>query len=341
MSTPRNLDQWLAVLRSLRLDGGERDGGDREGIDRLGQALRLDRPGAGVVIAAAARRVVELGLGDPARAEPLIAELPAAFERLLAAPAAKRDPGCRGKLAIARALHELDRWEDGVFVRGLTVTQPEGYGESIDDTAAPLRGICGLAHAHFARRDALDVLAELLADPEPAARVAAARGLGDAGRPDATALLRYLVLGDEADPEVLAASFESLFTLAREPSIGFAIRMLDAGDDERAEAAALALGSTRAAEALEPLVAWCEACVPARRQRAGFLALALLRTDPANAYLLGAVRTRVRTDAVAAARALATFREDAQLVEQLRESARAVKDRATRGALEELLAELT
>jgi hypothetical protein len=50
-----------------------------------------------------------------------------------------------------------------------------------------------------------DVLAALLADPERTARVGAAQGLGDAGRPDASALRRFKLLAGDAEPEVVSA----------------------------------------------------------------------------------------------------------------------------------------
>src|SRR5262249_5325140 len=161
---------------------------------------------------------------------------------------------------------------------GLTHSQLEGWGK--DDTAAELRGVCGLAHAHFARPDALDVLAVLLADRERTTRLAAAQALGDAGRPDATALLRFkLLLGDE-EPAGLSACGESLFALARDESYAFVVRML-AQHDDRAEVAALALGGARFAAAFDPLTAWCVGATPEQRHRIGYLALALLRSEPA------------------------------------------------------------
>src|SRR5262249_48041793 len=159
--------------------------------------------------------------------------------------------------------------------------------------AAELRGVCGLAHAHFGRADALDVLAELLADGERTARLAAAQGIGDAGRVDGSALLRFkLLLGDD-DPEVLAACFTSLFGLPRDASVEFAIARLGA-HDAVAEAAALALGGARVANAAQPLTAWCDSAPPEQRHRVGFLALALLRCDAATAHLITAIRTGAR-----------------------------------------------
>ena len=198
----RTIEQTLAELREVR-------GDPANAIDKLRATLRVDRSGAGIVVAAVAKLAAEH------RLEALVPELVAAFEPLIEVdPPKKRDPGCRGKIAIARAMHELDHWDDAVFVAGVRLVQREGARPG-DDSAAELRGVCGLAHAHFVRHDALDVLARLLADPERIVRAAAAQGIGDTGRPDGTALLRFKLLGGDPEPDVLAACFDSLFALAR------------------------------------------------------------------------------------------------------------------------------
>jgi hypothetical protein len=289
----RSVEDWLAAVRQLP-------------ASELGEAVRVKRAGAGIVIAAAARRAA-------AEHEAALApELVRAFARLLD-DAKKTDPGCRGKIAIARALHELDVWDDAVFVVGLRVVQHENQ----EDTAAELRGVCGLAHAHFGRADALAVLAELLADRERTARIAAAQGIGDVGVVAGAALVRYKLLVGDDEPEVLAACFASLFDLERDAAIDFAIRALE-NHGELAEAAALALGGARAIAAVAPLVAWCEAARPEQRARVGYLALALVRADAANAHLLDKISTGHRSDALAAAKALATFIDDPAIAAALR-----------------------
>ena len=315
----RSLEQQVADLRAV-------DPTAPAGLSKLRTALR----GANGFLIAAAARIVE-----DRRVEVLVGELAGAFARLAGEDAVKCDPACRGKLAIARALHGLDHWDDAVFVAGLSHVQLEGWGK--DDTAAELRGVCGIAHAHFGRPDALDVLAGLLADGQRTTRLAAAQALGDAGRPDATALLRFKVLRGDDEPAVLSACFEALFALAREASYDFVVARL-AGHDDRAEVAALALGGARFAEAVEPLTRWCIGASPEQRHRIGFLALALLRAEPATAHLLDAVRSHGRRDAVAAARALATFKDDPALVERIRAAARDQRDAAARAEIAELLA---
>jgi hypothetical protein len=306
----RTLQQRVAELRAL-------DPAAPASLDKLRAAAQSS---TGFLVAAAADLIAEH------RLEPAVAELAPAFVRLRD-DGAKRDPACRGKLAIAKALHALDHWDDQVFVAGLRYEQKEGWGG--DDTAAELRGVCGLAHAHFGRPDALDALAGLLGDPQRVTRVAAAQGLGDAGRPDATALLRFKVMLGDPEGEVLAACLESLVSLAREASYDFMLGLL-AGHDERAEVAALTLGGGRFTEAFDALSAWCIGATTDQRHRIGYLALALLRADPATEYLLEAIRTHGKLDALAAARALSTFKEDATLGDQVRDAAQHQKERVVR-----------
>jgi len=316
----RRLEERLAAIHAL--------GGDAAAPGAAALLRDALRSKTGILIGAAAAMVGEAGdaaAGAGAAAE-LVAELPAAFARLIERPI-ERDPGCRGKVAIARALHRLDHWVDAVFAAGVRHVQREPVWGGSEDTAAELRGVCGLAHAHAGRADALDVLAELLADPERAARAAAAQALGDAGRPDASALLRYKVLVGDPEPAVLAACFASLLALGGEGAIPFAARFLAERDGgERAEVAALALGESRLTGAYPVLRAWCDASRPEARGRVGFLALALLRLDAATDHLVDVVRAGRASDAVAAARALATFRDDGALAARTIEAAAAHPD---------------
>ncbi len=305
MAAPaRKLEEKLAALKAIERAP---DPPDPAAVrEALGSKV-------GALVAAAARIVASRemrGLGD---------ELAAAFVRLSERPA-ERDPGCRGKIAIAKALAALDDWEDEVFVKGVSLVQAEPVWGGKEDTAAELRAECAMAFAHAGRSDALDVLADLLADPERVARAAAAQALGDTGRPDATALLRYKVRVGDAEPEVISACLGSILALAPRSSLSFFESLLKGGD-ERATAAALALGESRLAGASPVLVKWCEEATAAERASVGYLALALLRDDTATAYLLESVREGETADAVAAVKALATFRDDPRLAARLREAA--------------------
>ncbi len=268
----------------------------------------------GIVVAAAAKRIAADG---PFAA--LAEELPAAFERLLDKPV-KRDPTCAGKIAIARTLYDLERW-DPLFAVGARYVQLEpAYGKPVD-TAGELRAICGFAHAHFARPNALDVLAELLADSELQTRTAAARALGDTGRDGAAALLRFKLLTGDLDPEVLAACCESVLSIQQADAIELVARMLERAD-QRAEVCAVALGASRLAAAVAPLVAYCDSVLPETRRRVAYLALALTRAEPATARLCDVIATGADADALAAAGALSTFRDIPAVCEQVRTAAR-------------------
>lgn len=250
----RGIEDKLAALRAL-------DTSSPQAHDVLRDALASQ---TGIVVAAAAKRIADDAI------ETLVPELVDAFERLCT-QGAKRDPGCRGKTAIARVLHQLDSWEERVFVAGLRIVQQEGWagpggGGERDDTAAELRGICGLAHAHFGRTDALDVLADLLVDTERVTRIAAAQAIGDSRRADGSALLRLKLHVGDTDPEVLSACVESMLALACESSLDFVLALL-VEHDGKGEAAALALGGARVARAREPLVAWCMGAAPDQRRR--------------------------------------------------------------------------
>ena len=312
------MDQIVAGL--ARLDPTSPDA-----ADMVRMALKL-KACPGYVVAAAAKAVEVHALRDA------IPELVAAFDALYGA---KRDPGCTGRLAIVVALHALDHWSAEVFERGLTLVQLEGDPLHRFDFGAMVRGACAQAHVHLLRADCLDVCAEMLADDWAPARVGAARGLGESGRIDATATLRFkLALGPD-DSEVMAACFDGLFGLRRDPAVSFSIAMLER-EDERAESAALALGSQRAAEATDALIAWCDRATKESRHRVGYLALTLLRSDAANAALATVIRTAAAEDAIAAAEALATFKHEPAVHDLLIACAKTTKDKQLRAELERL-----
>lgn len=227
MAAPsRKLEEMLAALKTMERASDPPD------LAAVREALGSK---AGALVAAAARMVASREL------RAMTGELVPAFVRLIERPT-ERDPGCRGKIAIAKALRELGAWEDEVFVRGVALVQEEPMWGGNEDTAAELRAECAMAFAHAGRKNALDVLADLLADKE------------------------------------------------------------------------------RAATPL--LVQWCEETTTEERSRVGDLALALLRDEAATDYLLECVREGETADAVAAVKALATFRDDPRLAARLREAAK-------------------
>src|SRR4029453_14845861 len=104
MAKSRALEETLAALGGLG-----REPGTDQTIATLRQALRGT---ASHVAAKAAQVSGELGL------RVLVGDLAAAFDRFLVNPV-KTDPGCRAKVEIARALHEMGDDPNGVFLRGV------------------------------------------------------------------------------------------------------------------------------------------------------------------------------------------------------------------------------
>lgn len=310
----RSLEKTLAALKQWRPDAP---------LDPVRAALAVTGAGAGVTVAAAAKLCEEHRLRELA---------PALVTAFTALGAPKHDPGCRGRLAIVHALYALEHWDERVFVAGLSAVQLVGPPGGQDDEAAPLRGSCALAHVHLQRPDAVDVCAELLADKEVAARVGAARGLGESGRIDATAVLRYKLVLASDDPDVLGTCFDALFALDRTGSIPFATKLLD-DRDERADAAALALGGHRITDACGTLLAWCASAGAQRRQRIGYVALALLRDERANASLAEVIADGRADEAVAAATALATFRHEEAIAVLVRDAAARQRDARVRAEI--------
>jgi hypothetical protein len=105
---------------------------------------------------------------------------------------ASQDPGCTAKTALIRALYTLGAKADEIFLAGIRRVQQEYVWNELVDTAPELRGLSGLALVRTNYIDTITEVAELLADPEPVARMVAAQAiayserqeLAVAGRPD-------------------------------------------------------------------------------------------------------------------------------------------------------------
>jgi HEAT repeat protein len=255
------------------------------------------------VVARAAQVIGELAL------RPLAADVATAFDRFLVDPV-KTDPGCRAKIEIARALHDLGDDPRGVFLRGIRHVQLEPVYGGREDSAPELRALCAVGLVRIGHPSAVLEAAELLADRAPAARIGAARALAYSGDAASEPLLRLKALVGDDDPAVLSECLDALLALAPGRGLPFVARFLDAADPAVQEAAALALGGSRRREALPLLRGWWERSVPVDLRRTGLLAIAMLRHDEALDLLVGLVGTATGPDARDAIAALATFRHD-------------------------------
>jgi len=291
-----------AVVRRIGL---LRDVTHAEAVVELRKAL-LDR--VNLVMAKAAKVIAERQLLE------LIPELLAAFDRLFV-DAAERDPQCWAKTAIAKTLTELDYRESAPYLRGRQHIQMEAVWAGRQDTAQTLRGICllGLASCNDITRSAiLRLLVDSMADKAQVVRVEAVRATTEMDGEEAALLLRLKARVGDSEPAVTGQVFDSLLRLERDSALPLVAEFLDGPDDIREEAA-LALGSSRIAGAVEILVnALPRAREPSFRKTV-LRALSASRQEKALEFLFAMVREGLRADMDAALEALELHRESAEI----------------------------
>jgi len=270
----RPLEQTLLALRRVR------EGPGSEESQRL---LREVLGGEGShAVARAATLVGELGL------EALLPDLVAAFPRFLEDPV-RTDPGCSAKTAIVEALRRLERDERPLYRRAAAHVQMEPVFGGRVDTAVDLRGAAAMALAESAGGDVLVDLAHLLADPEAPVRVSAARAVSVHGRDGGIPLLHLKALSGDAEPRVVSECLLALLRLDPGGALPFVGSFFDRGD-VAAEAAAIALGESRQADALPLLRDWLDRASRRGLARVALLAIAALRRDEAVDLLLSLAR---------------------------------------------------
>jgi hypothetical protein len=291
-----------AVVRQIGL---LRDLTHAEAEAGLRKAL-LDR--VNLVVAKAARTAAELQMRE------LIHELLAAFDRLFVDPV-ERDTQCWAKNAIAKALTELDHRESAPFLRGSRHVQMEAVWGGRQDTAQTLRGICLLALAScndMPRARILRLLVDSMADEAPTVRVEAVRAVAEMEGEEAALVLRLKARVGDREAPVIGQVFDSLLRLERDAALPLVAEFLGGADDVREEAA-LALGSSRMAGAVEILFnALARARDPYFRKTV-LRAISASRQEKAIEFLLGLVREGIRADADAAMEALELHRESAEI----------------------------
>jgi HEAT repeat protein len=306
----RNLDDVLLRLREIREAPNT-----PEATEELRAVIR-GRSSHAVAKAAEISGAAELG--------DLAPDLCAAFERFMKDPI-KRDPGCRAKEAIADALQQIDAAEPEVFLAGIHHVQLEPVYGGRQDTAAGLRGAAARGLVRMNHPDAMLLLAELLADPEPPARTAAARAIGYHGGDQGLPLLRLKVLTGDSEIDVLGDCLLAMLQISPGSSIPFVERFLDE-EPALAEAAALALGESRAEAALPVLRSWWERTVDPRLAPTALLAIAMLRNDLAMEFLFGLIRQEPASIARHAIAAFEIYRTSDKVVEQVAAAARSRED---------------
>ena len=234
-----------------------------------------------------------------ARAAPLVrveegerftAPMLAAYEHLFGgsgprgADATKLDPACLGKTALVEALDRLEHPLEGPFRRGVVYVQKEGPFPP-SDSATGLRARCGFALVRLRVGDALEVLADLMTDPEPSVRAAGAEALVYHGDERGVALLRMKLRHGDPEPDVLSAAVLAYLRLAPGAGLEWASKMLTGEPRDAREAAAIALGEARREDGLGPLTGYLERALSEGETRVAVAALLMLRSERALARL--------------------------------------------------------
>jgi HEAT repeat protein len=304
MAKSQKLEELTAKLRQV-----SEDPTSEESHAILRQALSSKYSTA---VAQAARLVGEFELTE------FISDLVAGFDRGMQKPK-DSDPGCLAKQAIAETLYRLNYSDETLFLKGIRHVQREPVWGGQVDTAARLRGTCALGLVRMNYPKVMVELADLLADPEPEARIGAARAIAYSETEAGIPLLRLRVkVGDTG--AVLSECLTALLKLAPTESLVLVRDLLHkhtskgiTEDSETHQVAALALGESRLPEAFPVLRDWWQGVVDRETRRIGLLAIATLRQDEAINFLLSLIAEGHLSDARDALQALSLYRQETVL----------------------------
>lgn len=240
------------------------------------------------IVAKAAEASARLALDS------LRAPLCAAFDRFLA-NAAKSDPQCWAKNAIAKALRDLNHADPDVFLKGASHIQMEPVWGGQADSAITLRSVCALAlvQTTLTRRDLLTKLVDLAADDEKQVRVDAVRAIAQLAEPEGVLLVRMKALAGDKEPEVVGQCLTELLEISAAEFVPFVIRFFGHKEEDLRLEALHALGGCRNPLAEDALVE----AVGAHDLALGAAAIAVLgasrRREEVRARVEAAVKQRM------------------------------------------------
>jgi HEAT repeat protein len=276
-------------------------------LERLLATPRLH----GIVLKSAA------ALAEQLNAKTLIPALVAALESLLAADAAKRDPGCEAKTAILKTLLAWDADFPALYVAVSTYHQmAPTFGDPVDSAAEP-RGLAALGISFTRPPDAILLLTDLFTDPEKITRAHVAIALGNWRGPEALPLLRLKArLGDD-DPETFAEILAALLRHDPHNHLKFVAAFLDTRNLSTIEAAALALGQSKLPTALQPLTDAYPRLRSSSIATTLVMAIGLLRTPDAIDWLLDQLPRATSSEATTLFDALQIHRHDEKFMGKL------------------------
>jgi hypothetical protein len=311
MAKSRKLEELTVALSQIRHEPTS-----ESGLATLQQVLRSKY---GVIVAQAAQVIGEFEIYS------LMPELAVAFDRFMV-KAKDSDPGCRAKQAIAETLYRLNYSNEELFLKGIQHVQLEPVWGGQVDTAPRLRGTCALGLVRMNYPGVMVELADLLADPDPEARIGAARAIAYSENDQGVPLLRLRIkVGDTT--AVLTECLMALLKLAPLPSLPLVKELLYAQKDrgleadvDKAEAAALALGELHLPEAFEMLRDWWQQTRDPELRRTGLLAIAMQRQDQSLEFLFSLVAEGMSQHAKDAIKALSLYQQDPTLWQQVHQT---------------------
>ena len=312
MAGRSSLDDKLAAIRALR--------GEILTSDQISALRKSIGDRSNFVVAAAALVAGENTLVELAK------DLESAFDRFLVDPL-KNDKGCRAKLAVVQALDTMEHQRADVFLKAARHVQLEPVWGGSEDTAAPLRAAALVALARVEGTHCLPVLVDALTDTERDVRSAAAVALGAVGSESAGLVLRLKVRIGDKDPDVLSECLLGLLTVNPTEYLPIVDTFLNPNNAAGCEAAAMALGKSRLAEALDPLKECLQRCRSAELRRHLLLAISIIRRPAPIDYLIELVATEEEPLAVDALSALRIHKDDPRIHERI---ANIVRERSSR-----------
>ena len=227
-------------------------------------------------------------LAGQGRRESLSDDLAAAFERFMIHPE-RTDRGCLAKFAIVNTLCGLDHRDAAIYLRGVRHVQREpSFGGAVD-TAGELRGRCAIALAECNYPDAMLEIAPLLADADVPSRVGGIRAVAAFNSVEAAALLRFKLLSGDREDLVMAECTAGLLAIEPEKHIDFLASFLESAPRDGRMGVLAALGESRQPAALTILRRNYESARTPEGRKAALEAIAVLRVDGAEVFLLDLV----------------------------------------------------
>jgi hypothetical protein len=282
----------------------------------------------GLVVAKAADLAAEKKMPE------LIPDLVSAFATHMVQPE-RTDKGCMAKIAIVRALHNLDYDDPAIFEKGLSHIQLEPAWKGSEDTAIPLRAFSAIALAAQRRPKILELLIPPITDPAAQVRAAAMRAIAATYRDEGNLLLRLKALIGDAEEEVLTECFSALLELGGQAHLNFVADFLDRNDEPRRTAAALAVGSSRLERAFDILHSRFSPALDAEYRKVLLLAMSSMRDPRAMSFLLTIIREGPFSHASETIRTLKASRLDDRTRQLIRDAITEREDELLQKVLDE------